>query len=163
MAGSWRPIFLNSTGADADSDGIIYVDIPDNREYKIISLKCTYERSSDITYTAAQAPIFDIVTSTNAHGSSAAELLLSRYRSPATMSADTVANIAFFEQEIPVGDTFAGVLIDSQNLYIKIPDNLILSTEMRMKLWTTESTGGVYAIQDVEGIVYVRGAGGYRS
>jgi hypothetical protein len=163
MAGSWRPIFLNSTGADADSDGILYVDIPNDREYKIVSLKCTYERSSDITYTAAQAPLFDIVTSTSAHGSSAAELLLARYRSPATMTADTVSNVVYFETEIPPGDTFAGVLIDTQNLYVKIPDNLILSTEMRIKLWTTASTGGVYAIQDVEGMLYIRGAGGYRS
>ncbi|MHA1962542.1 MAG: hypothetical protein ACW99U_20310 [Candidatus Thorarchaeota archaeon] len=160
---NWRPIFINSTGADADSDGIVYLDIPNDREYKIVSLKMTYERSSDITYGAAQAPLMDIVTSTSAHGSSAAELLLARYRSPATMTADTVANVVFFQQEIPAGDTFAGVAIDTQNFYVKIPSDLILSTEMRIKMWTTASTGGVYAIQDIEGLACVRGQGGHKA
>ena len=160
---NWRPIFINSTGGDADSDGIIYLDIPNDREWKIVSLKCTYERSSDITYTAAQAPLLDIVTSTTAHGSATAELLLSRFRSMATMTADTVANVVFFQPAVPSGDTFAGVLLDSQNLYVQIPEDLILSTEMRIKLWTTASTGGVYAIQDVEGILYIRGQGGHKA
>jgi hypothetical protein len=154
----WRPIFYRSTGAD--TDGIGYIDVPNDREYKVVALKVTYERSSDITYTAALAPVLDIVTSTSAHGSSAAENTIARYRSVATMTADTVANVVYFQSAIPAGDTYAGVAIATQNFYIPIPEDLILSTEMRMKVWTTPSTGGDMAILDMEGLFYIRSRGG---
>ena len=158
---NWRPIFYRSTGAD--TDGIGYIDVPNDREYKIISLKATFERSTDITYTAAMAPVLDIVTSTTAHGSSAGEHILARYRSIATMTADTIANVIYFQNAIPAGDTNQGVAVETQNFYVPIPEDLVLSTEMRMKVWTSPSTGGAMAVLDLEGLFYVRGAGGHKA
>jgi hypothetical protein len=158
---NWRPIFYRSTGED--TDGIGYIDIPNDREYKIVSLKVTYERSSDVTYTAPLAPVLDIVTSTSAHGSAAAEAIIARYRGIATMTADTVANVVYFQNAIPAGDTYAGVAIETQNWYVPIPEDLVLSTEMRMKVWTSPSTDGGLAVLDMEGLFYIRGAGGHKA
>jgi hypothetical protein len=156
----WRPDFIRDT--DADTDGVKYIDIPADREYKLISLAATYERDSDITYTAALSPTIDIVTSSGAHGSSN-ETVLARYRSIATMTADTIANVAFFQGEIPAGDTNADVLINTNYLYIPIPEGLILSTSMRIKVYTTPSTGGQFAVFDLNAHVGVRGKGGYKA
>lgn len=158
---SWRPIFVRDT--DADTDGIKYIDVPTRREYKVYSLRVGIERSSDITYTAAQYPILDVVTATNAHGSPD-ERVLSRFEQISTLTADTVANYVSFLPVFPaIGDTAMDAAYPSAQYWvIQIPE-LELSTMHRLKVWTSASTGGAYAIFDIEAHLGVRDNKGNRA
>jgi len=160
MSGNWRPILYKDT--DADTDGIKYVDIPNDREYKIYSLFVTIERSSDISYGAAQYPLLEVVASTTEHGV-ASETVLARYEQAATMTADTVANYISYKPTLQAGDTFLGVAFPSAQYWVVPIPELELSTSMRLKVWTSASTGGNYAVFDVTGMFGIRDNKGKRA
>jgi len=158
---SWRPITYVDT--DADTDGIKYIDIPALREYKLYSLRATIERSSDITYGSAQYPILDVVTSTGEHGN-ASERLLARYEQIATLTADTAINYVSFLPVYPhVGDTALDAAYPSAQYWVIQVPELELSSGMRLKVWTSASTGGAYAIFDLEGHFGIRDNKGNRA
>jgi len=152
---NWRPFTYVDTGLD--SDGIKYVDVPNNREYKVYSINVRYAEDSAITYAASATPTMQIVTSTTSH-TSATERVLGTFTPVTAMIADTSATWDVIYSPVPCqnrGDTAMGSQAFLSTYYnVQIPD-IVISTEHRLKFTTTPSTGGALYI-DIEGLFGIR-------
>lgn len=148
----WRPITYIDTGAD--TSGIKYVDIPNDREYKVYSINVKYAQDSAMSYGAALAPVMQIVTSTTSH-TSTAERILGSFSPVTALIADTTdKNVVWAPAPAGLGDTGQGVAWLTSYYNVQIPD-IILSTEHRIKFTTVPATGGALYI-DIEGLFGIR-------
>jgi len=151
---NWRPFTYVDTGAD--TSGAKYIDVPNNREYKVYSINVTYAQSSAITYTNPVIPAMQIVSDTDSHGS-ATERILGTYSPVTDVIADTTDKYVIWSS-VPCqnfGDTAMGAEAFLTSYYsVQIPD-IIISTEHRLKFTTIPSTGGELYI-DIEGLFGIR-------
>lgn len=139
----WRPVLISDTSAD--TDGIKYIDVANDREMLIYGFRVTYERDSDITYTSNLTPVVDIVKSTSVtHTAQADEQIVYRF-TPVTalLTSTTPQSVQYLPCPPPGGDTgFGGSYLTTDAYHVQIPRGLVLSTEFRIKFWTSPSTGG---------------------
>jgi len=149
---SWRPITYVDTGSD--TSGIKYVDIPNDREYKVYSINVKYVQDTSITYTAALSPVMQIVTSTTSHTSATERVLGSFSPVTALISDTTDKNVIWAPAPAGLGDTGAGIAWLTSYYSVPIPD-IVLSTEHRIKFTTIPATGGALYI-DIEGLFGIR-------
>lgn len=148
----WRPITYIDTGSD--TSGIKYVDIPNGREYKVYSINVKYAQDTSITYTAALAPVMQIVTSTTSH-TSATERILGTFSPVTALISDTTDKNVIWSPAPPgLGDTGQGIAWLTSYYSVEIPE-IILSTEHRIKFTTVPATGGALYM-DVEGLLGIR-------
>ena len=152
---NWRPITYIDT--DADTDGVKYVDVPNDREYKVRSINVKYVQDTSITYTAPLTPLMQIVTSTSSH-TSATERILGTFSPITALISDTTDKfVVYAPAPTPVTTTDGTNLGDAwlTSYYsVQIPE-IELSTEHRIKFTTTPATGGALYM-DIEGLFGIR-------
>lgn len=159
---SWQAIAFRDTDG-IDTDGYLYLDIPDRREYKFISAVVKFERSSDVADSDRAVnevrPTVDFVVSTASatHGAVAGQEDI-HARFMANAEVPSTAPLYFvFAPEVPwqTSDVVSGWY------YVPIPD-FWLSTEFRVRISGQPSTGAVDVIE-VHGIVGQRDNHGHRA
>jgi len=152
---NWRPFTYVDTGLD--TDGVKYIDVPNDREYKVYSINVGYAEDSATTYDASATPLMQIVTSTTSH-TSATERILGTFTPVTAMIADTSATWDVIWSPVPSvhqSCTATGAAAFHTTYYnVQIPD-IIISTEHRLKFSTTPSTGGTLYM-DIEGLMGIR-------
>jgi len=151
---SWRPFTYVDTGSD--TSGTKYVDVPNDREYKVYSINVKYAGDSSMTYTAPVIPVMQIVTSTTSH-TSASERVLGTFSPVVDVIADTTTWHVVYSP-VPCqnyGDTTMGSEAFLTSYYaVQIPD-IVISTEHRLKFTTIPTTGGAIYM-DIEGLLGIR-------
>jgi hypothetical protein len=155
---AWRAIPFSDTDG-ADSDGYLYIDIPNMREYRFISAIVKYEQTSDVVTSDRGGgdpyPTVDFMISTGEHGA-ASEEIHARFMAPAAVTS-TVAKYFIFAPHLP----WQSSDVVANYYYVPMPD-FELSTSFRVRISGQPTTGAVDVIE-VRGIVGQRDNKGHRA
>jgi hypothetical protein len=149
---NFRSIWFSDTDGPPSSDGILYIDIPDRREYIFYTGHILFQPAST---TGLCRPTIELVTSSNIHGSSGGEVTVAKYFAPIDL-ADSGDQYCVLGTHLP-WNTDAEIFTDYQ--YIPLPE-LVVSTSFRTKIYLTD-TGRADHIE-FSGIVGIRDEKGHR-
>jgi len=148
--GNFRSIYFSDTDG-CGTDGILYIDIPDRREYLFYTGTILFQPAST---TGSIRPVIEIVASTGEH-SVATEISVAKYFAPVDL-ADSGDQYCILGTHLP-WDSGGEVFTDYQ--YMPVPE-LLISTSFRAKIYltTTDRADNI----EFRGVVGVRDNHGKR-